>query len=163
MSANRRRLIGAFICVLLGAHYAAIACRIDRWPLSNYAMFARAKTPTAACVILVGVQADGREIPLRASEYWLPQRGFKLAYTLHGAHKRDQQAAERGEQVASSVPATIESLMAHYESRRLAGLHSGPPIVGLRLYDMQWQIEPALSNLDRPERRELVCEHVIRR
>jgi hypothetical protein len=163
MHTARRNLIVGLICGVLGAHYVAIAARLDHWPLSNYAMFARCKTSTASCLTLVGVQADGEEILLQASEYWRPQRGYKLAYTLQRLHQRDLQAAQRGASANSKVPATIESLMDHYESRRQAGLHDGPPLTGLRLYDTQWRIEPALSNLDRPTRRELVCEHVLRR
>lgn len=158
MTAGRRRLIIALIAVLLGAHYAAIAFKLEHWPLSHYGMFARPKPSTVTAFVLTGVTPGGEEVRLHRDEYWRPHRVHKLAYSLRTIQGHDARRTKSAPQSAPLMPSTVKSLLAHYETRRHAGEHEGPPLAGLRLYSVQWQIDPELSNLNVPDRRELVCE-----
>ena len=45
-----------------------------------------------------------------------------------------------------------------YEHRREAGLHDGPHLRTLRLYQVDWELEPYAANIDRPIDRELLVE-----
>jgi hypothetical protein len=160
MTPARKRFLWAFIIALIGAHYVAIAGRLDHWPLSYYGMFARRKPPSVTCLVLVGVTQRGEEIRLRDRRFWAPFNGPKLAQSLRIHQREDAKRAKAGAARAPALPAAVESLLAHYESRRKAGEHAGPPLAGLRLYDFTWRIEPSLTNLDRPDHQELVCEYV---
>jgi hypothetical protein len=158
MSPARKRLVLGVICLLLGAHYVAIAGRLDHWPLSYYGMFARRKPPVVTCLVLVGVTPDGQELPLRQREYWAPYNGNKLAQSLRTHQREDARHASDERPREATLPAAIQSLLSHYETRRAAKQHRGPPLSGLRLYDFTWRIDPALANLESPDRQELVCE-----
>jgi hypothetical protein len=159
MSPRRRRLVIALIGALIGAHYVAIAGRIEQWPLSSYRMFARIRPPTASCLLLVGVTAEGKELPLQGYDYWRPHSGFTLARSLRLVLRQQTERAAAGSGASPLLPAASESLLAQYEARRRAGKHRGPPLAGLRLYAAEWRIEASLANLDHPDRKELLCEH----
>jgi hypothetical protein len=158
MTPWRKRFLWVFICALIGAHYVAMAGRLDHWPLSYYGMFARRKPPRVTCLLLVGVSERGEEIRLRERCYWYPFNGPKLAQSLRIHQRQDAKRAERGEG-PPKLPVAVQSLLSHYENRRQAGQHTGPPLSGLRLYDMTWRMDPTLANLGSPDRQELVCEY----
>lgn len=165
MTPARKRQIVALICVLLGAHYVAIAARIDHWPLSNYRMFARRQQAEVSSLVLMGVTGQGDEIRLQNHAYWRPYKSTKLAQCLRGAKAQDARRAKRaapGQTPQPALPGAVKSLLEHYESLRQTGQHNGPQLAGLRLYQATWRIEPSLSNLEHPDRQELVCEHFPR-
>ncbi len=164
MSPERKRFVLGVICVVLGAHYVAIVARLDHWPLSNYAMFARRREASVSSLVLMGVTAQGDEVRLQSNNYWQPYKSTKLAFCLREAKNQDARRARSavGSPPEPTLPTAVKSLLAHYESRRQAGQHRGPPLAGLRLYDVTWRIEPTLGNLDRPDRQELLCEHLSR-
>ena len=45
-----------------------------------------------------------------------------------------------------------------YEARRRAGEQNGPPLRGLRLYALRWELDPYARNRDDPEVRRLLFE-----
>ena len=137
----------------------AIAARLDHWPLSNYGMFSRRREATASSLVLVGVTQQGQEIRLQDHDFWRPYKSHKLAHCLRQVQSRDARQAKAGRADSPDVPAAVQSLLTHYETRRVNRQHDGPPLTGLRLYDFTWRIDPSLSNLDRPDRQELVCEY----
>jgi hypothetical protein len=49
-------------------------------------------------------------------------------------------------------------VLTRYEKLRLAGLHDGPPLQGIRLYQLQWTINTRADNIDQPSSKELVAE-----
>jgi len=166
MTPARKRLVLTLIAALLAAHLVAIAGRIDHWPLSNYDMFAARKSSTVSCLVLMGVTGRGEEFRLQDPRFWKPYSPAKLGHCLRDARRLDQRRARqsRGERPpTSNLPAVVQSLLDHYEARRRDGLHAGPQLAGLRLYDCQWRLDPSLSNLQRPDRRELVCEYAANR
>ncbi len=48
--------------------------------------------------------------------------------------------------------------MKRYEKLRLAGLHDGPPLQGMRLYQTEQQLNAQTENADQSEHRELIAE-----
>ncbi|HEX5102378.1 MAG TPA: hypothetical protein VFV87_01110, partial [Pirellulaceae bacterium] len=173
MEPGHKRLIAAFIAALMIAHGVAIAARIDQWPLSNYAMFAQRKESTVTWLVLMGVTECGEEFRLDDPSYWHPYSSAKLAHCLRDAKRQDSRRQEtqrpaiqrQGATLSSAgqpkppvLPAAVKSLLEHYESRRQAGLHAGPPLAGLRLYECQWHLDPRLANVNRPDRQELIYE-----
>jgi len=53
--------------------------------------------------------------------------------------------------------ALLDSLK-RYEKLRLAGLHDGPPLQGMRLYRTERQLSTQTENADQPDHRELIAE-----
>ena len=56
------------------------------------------------------------------------------------------------------VRLVVEDTLRRYEMRRAQGQHKGPPLRALRLYSLNWDLEPYAANLDRPRSRELLVE-----
>jgi hypothetical protein len=133
MTPARKRFVVAFTCALVGAHLVAIAGQIDNWPLSNYDMFASPKQSTIKVLVLAGVTSGGTEAPLQEPQFWKPYSPSKLAHCLRDAKRMDEKRSRRAGVHLATLPAAVESLLAHYESRRQARLHAGPPLAGLRL------------------------------
>ena len=52
----------------------------------------------------------------------------------------------------------LRDLLRRYEERRRAGQHDGPPLRGLRLYRLQWQLDLWGRNRDQPNQRDLLFE-----
>jgi hypothetical protein len=161
MDLRRKRRVVAVMVVLLGSHCLAIAGQIDHWPLSNYDMFAGPKPAAVSRLALVGVTSRGEEFALDDPQFWKPYSPSKLGHCLRDAKRRDEKRRRQsaGNPAPTALPAVIESLLAHYHQRRHARLHEGPQLAALRLYDCRWKLDPALANLHRPDRRELVCEY----
>jgi len=52
----------------------------------------------------------------------------------------------------------LPDLLTRYETLRQTGNHDGPPIVALRLYELEWTIDPHAANVDRPDVRRFLAE-----
>jgi hypothetical protein len=49
--------------------------------------------------------------------------------------------------------------LVQYEMLRRAGYHDGPSLRGIRLYQLQWRLDPHAQNVVRPDHRELLAEY----
>ena len=161
MSPLRRKVVIGFISLLIGAHLVAIAFKIDQWPISYYGMFSRLQSEFLVLGGVYGVSTDGTEVELKEDAYWRPFDCPRLTHAIRKAQQRDKRMAIRNPNLKRPrVPGVVTHLLTHYEERRVRGLHAGPPLNGLRLYEVTWRLDPKLSNLDKPEKRELVFEYL---
>ena len=139
-----------FLLVIAGSAFDIAADR-EHWPFSQYPMFSGVWTsPTFTWLRLFGVTADGREFALDANRYVAPFDQSRLPKAL----KRILDGADG----VARVRAVLPDLLSRYEELRRADLHDGPPLVGLRLYELEWTIDRNAANVDRPDRRRFIAE-----
>jgi hypothetical protein len=147
----RRAFINVVLVgVICGSIYDIVTDR-EHWPFSQYPMFSGVwRSPTFTWFRLFGVTADGREVTLDANRYVAPFDQSRLPKAL----KRMTESPNGDAMLREALP----DLLARYETLRRADVHEGPPLVALRLYELEWTIDPDAANVDRPDRRRFVAE-----
>jgi hypothetical protein len=154
---RRRLLIYGLLSVLISGSVIAMV-RDDPygkelWPFSAYPMYSvRLRGWAARPHRVFGVLRDdpAREIPLIASEYLHPIEHSRFYIALR--------TLEQDRSPGGALDATLRDTLARYESRRKAGLHGGPALRGLRLYELYYRLDRRASNRDRPDGRLLLFE-----
>lgn len=153
MSRGRRRAVHLLIAVLLGGSLFDIVADAEHWPFSSYQMFARVRSaPAMTRLRMFGVTAEQppREIPLVAYEWLYPLDTSRLAAAFRRlAVQPDRELLLR---------TAMRDCWKRYERRRQTGAHNGPPLVGIRLYEVEWVIDPLARNVDHPDRKRLIME-----
>jgi hypothetical protein len=163
MTTGRRNFVTRLTVLFVVAQLLAIAAKIEQWPLSYYPMFSKRQASELRWNVFYGVTAGGEELKLQDSTYWSPFSAVKLSYALARARVRDEKQSREGTAKPPALPLAVEQALGIYERRRASAKHKGPPLVGLRLYEVTWRVDPALKNLDQPEQRKLLVDHDIRR
>jgi len=151
MSRARRAIVNLLAAGLIGGSAYDIATDQEHWPFSQYPMFSGIwRQPTFTWLRLFGVTADGREFPLDSNAYVSPFDQSRLPKALK--RMLDQPDG------ASRVRTAIADCLTRYEDLRRADAHDGPPLIAMRLYELEWTIDAAGENLHRPDRREFIAE-----
>jgi hypothetical protein len=151
MSVTRRVFLNlVFGGLILGSAYD-IGTDQEHWPFSQYPMFSGEwRSPTFTWLRLFGVTADGREMALAQNRFIVPFDLSRLPKALGRILD--------GRDGSTRVVAAVRDLLARYEQLRVEHRHDGPPLAAMRLYEVEWRIDPDASNVDRPERRTLIAE-----
>jgi len=68
-----------------------------------------------------------------------------------------RQILERPDGVAR-VKTGLRDLLFRYKRLRQTGEHEGPPLIALRLYELEYTIDRHAANVDRPNRRTFIAE-----
>jgi hypothetical protein len=151
MSPSRRALINIVIVGLLAGSAYDIVTDQEHWPFSQYPMFSGVwRSPTFTWLRLFGVTADGREFPLDENRYVAPFDQSRLPKALKRIIEERRRPAD--------VKIALADCLARYEVLRQEARHDGPPLAALRLYELEWTIDPAGANLDHPDRRSFIAE-----
>jgi hypothetical protein len=150
-SVVRRTIVNLIIIgFIAGSAYDIIADQ-EHWPFSQYPMFSASwSSPTFTWQRVFGVTADGREFPLDANRYVSPFDQSRLPKAFRQMMARKNSGPE--------LRTALRDVMTRYETLRVDGRHEGPPVVGMRLYELEWTIDPQAANVDRPDRKRLVAE-----
>ncbi len=159
----RRRFALWVIYGVIGVHVIAMIAKIDQWPLSYYGMYASIQPARVTWHVPYGVTQGGREVRLQDDAHWGPLGPSRLSLCLRRFTQQTDGSGSRRGQANADVNCAVGALLAIYETNRRSGVHDGPPLVGLRLYEVTWRLDPQLENLDAPDRRELVSEYVVER
>jgi len=147
----RRICLNVVFLFVIAASAFDIAADQEHWPFSQYPMFSGVWTsPTFMWLRLFGVTADGREFALDANRYVAPFDQSRLPKALRRLID--------GPDGVARIRAALPDLLARYEELRRADEHDGPPIVALRLYELEWTIDRHAANVDRPDRRRFIAE-----
>ena len=147
----RRACVNLIIASFIAGSAYDIATDQEHWPFSQYPMFAVAWTsPTFTWLRVFGVTADATEFPLDANRYIAPFDQSRLPKAL-----RQMVARPDGER---RVTIALSDVMRRYEALRREGVHDGPPVVAMRLYELEWTIDRSAANVDRPDRRRFIAE-----
>ena len=144
-------LVNVLAAGLIGGSAYDIATDQEHWPFSQYPMFSGVwRSHTFTWLRLFGVTADGGEFPLDSNEHVAPFDQSRLPKAM----KRMLEEPDG----ASRIHAAVADCLARYEDLRRAEVHDGPPLVAMRLYELEWTIDTAGANVDRPDRRAFIAE-----
>lgn len=142
-------LVLGLLFAIVGGHLVEVATQREHWPFSPYQMWSLANTSwEMKDQRLYGVTDEPapREVLLEKPAYFapLPSRFMRL-HMLRGIKEAGQ-----------GKPAHLENItrdyLKRYDERRTAGLHNGPPLKGLRLYEFSWQTDKDASNAASPKK-----------
>jgi hypothetical protein len=147
-------LIHAGLALLIvGSAFDIIVGR-EHWPFSHYPMYSEVERDTLTSVKLhlygVPAGAPGQEIYLMEQPFIQPFDMTRLNTALRRLKRRP--AAE------PLLREAVQDVADRYMRLQAAGRHDGPPLAHLRLYRLQWRLDPQLRNLAVPEMRDLVLE-----
>jgi hypothetical protein len=138
------------VAFIAGSAYDTITDQ-EHWPFSQYPMFSGTwSSPTFTWLRLFGVTADGREFALDENRFVAPFDQSRLPKAL----RRMLELPDGAARIRTALP----DLFARYEQLRRDHTHEGPPIVALRLYELEWTIHADAANVDAPDRRRLLGE-----
>lgn len=151
MSGVRLALIHGVILLLAGGSALHIVTDSESWPFSNYPMYADLARPEIVSVQLFGV-GHAEEVPLDRTVYVRPFDHVRLRDAL----RQIVRDAEREEDAEDALGYALE----RYHAMRDRGAHDGPPLCGLRLYELRWEVRPGAPNRDDPDHREVRWEMV---
>lgn len=144
-------LANAVIAVIIGGSLFEYLAGAENWPFSRYPMYSGVQRERSFSVLrLFGVTDEERphEIPLTDFRYIQPLDEIRLwiASDRMLRHPNSQQLLSEA----------LRDCLARYEALRLAGRHEGPPLQGIRLYRLSWELDPWARNIEQPDRRDLI-------
>ena len=142
----RLMIVNGLIGAIVLGHVICIVAQKEYWPWCNYEMYSGVMPPATGMVRVFGLIPEG-EIAVPESQCLQPFDNMRLSVALTRLHEKNADMSQ-----------SLHSLLTLYRKNREAGLHHGPPLMGLQVYRIEWDHEPAVQNLDRPRTRELVCE-----
>lgn len=142
-------MVYAVLFVIVAGHLVEVVTQREHWPFSPYQMWSIASTSWDLTQYeLRGVtdEREPREIDLYESQYLypLPSRFMNL-HLIEAAKDARKGKFTRQEAVTRNT-------LAHYEKRRKAGEHNGPPLKAIRLYRFDWKMDRDATNARKPDR-----------
>jgi hypothetical protein len=143
----------AVIVVIAGGSLFDIALDTEHWPFSHYEMYSwidRDYSLTRPRLFGVVESEPPHEIPLWEFQYIQPFDNARLHTALGRIHRSPTRKQRLSE--------ALHDVLVRYEALRHAGRHNGPPLEGIRLYELYWMLDPWARNADRPDRQELILE-----
>ena len=153
MTKHRILIVQAVVALLIGGSFHDIITGEEHWPLSSYPMYARlAREFSYSSLELYGVTEEipQHEIRLTAPEYIQPFDKSRLTVAFARLQSNPQREG--------LVSEALRDCLRRYENLRRTGRHQGPRLQGLRLYQVQWSLEPLAGNADRLSSRRLLAE-----
>ena len=164
LSRHRIWFVHSVIALIVVGYSFDILTDTEHWPFSSYPMFSRIpREATLRVDRLFGVTRESppRELPLVANDYLHPFDDHRLherleMYTgpstwspiLSVGFARIPAVPNKRDQLRLALLNCLERYDAGLEARR----HEGPPLQGIRLYSLEWQIDPWAANRDQPSR-----------
>jgi len=149
MSKSRLFVVYGLGAIIIGGALSDLVRDTEHWPFSQYPMFSQTEvTRTFSMLRLYGVleQSPSVEVPLDNNLYLQPFDNSRLPEALENAAKINR------------LDEAVTNCLTRYEALRRAGRHNGPPLVGMRLYRLTWTLDPSASNVDQPDRKELLTK-----
>jgi hypothetical protein len=151
MRKARYALANAVILFIIGASFFDIVRDEEHWPFSQYPMFNRVTTSRQLNWLrLYGVTADGQEHVLLHYRDVFPFDQSRLSKVLGAIRTRPDADAE--------LQRALRNCLDRYERRRQENGGAGPAFAALRLYQVQWRLDPRAANVHTPDSRLLVAE-----
>jgi hypothetical protein len=147
ISKPRLLLVYALGAIIFGGTLSDMLSDTEHWPFSPYPMYSTMDvSETYSFLRLYGVlqRSPLVEVPLDDNIYLQPLDNSRLPPALERAAMENR------------LDEAMADCLARYESARQAGRHGGPRLVGVRLYRLTWTLQPSASNVDQPDRKELL-------
>ena len=162
MSKRRILLLHAAIVLLVAGSLYDIIVDRETWPFSQYPMYSEQHGSGLTQLRLYGVTQEEphQEIALNdpsyiqpVSQYLAPFDRSRIRFALTWILIRKE-----GDSRREGLYEALLDCLKRYEALRLAGRHDGPPLQGIRLYQLQWRLDPWARNVDSPDSRTLIAE-----
>jgi hypothetical protein len=151
MTQSRKLILSVLFVGFMAGSLFDIITDQEHWPFSQYPMFSGVwRSPTFSWLRLFGVTSDGREFPLDENRFVSPFDQSRLPKALKQMLQEPDGPAR--------VRTAVEDCLARYEVLRVSGRHDGPPLAALRLYELEWTIDPDAANVDNPDRKTFIAE-----
>ena len=139
-----------FIGVLAGSAYDIVTDQ-EHWPFSQYPMFSGTwRSPTFTWLRVFGVTPDGGEVELDSNAFIAPFDQSRLPKVLRRMLELPDGDAR--------IRTALADLSTRYEQLRQARRHDGPALAAMRLYELEWTIDPNAANVKNPDRRRIIAE-----
>ena len=154
MSKPRLLVVYALGAVIFGGALSALVRDTEVWPFSPYPMDSEiSASKTFSMLRLYGMvqRSPLVEIQLDRNLYLQPFDNSRLASALDNVLRENR------------LDEGVADCLTRYEALRRAGRHDGPPLHAMRLYRVTWTLDASASNIDRPDRKELLTEVAPRR
>lgn len=154
MSKSRLMVVYGLGAIIFGGALSDLVRDTEHWPFSQYTMYSQIEaSKTYSMLRLYGVvqRSPLIEMQLDSNLYLQPFDNSRLPFAL-----------ERGLR-ENKLDEEVTDCLTRYEALRRAGRHHGPPLVAMRLYRLTWTLDPSASNVDRPDRKDLLTEVPLRR
>ena len=149
----RQLVLNGAILAIVGISAVQIVLGRDDLPFSSYKMYSQPhKEYTLSEIRLIGVTSDQDEIPLSDRSYLYP---FGHAQTREAIRKLRKHGG--GDEEVARI---LRYVFARYSARQARGEHTGPPLDGIRVYEMAWHLDRDKSTLEDPFRRTLLGEYL---
>jgi hypothetical protein len=159
MSKQRILFLNVVIALLIVGSLYVIVTDQEYWPFSQYPMYSMLieQKDSLEALRLFGVTQEEphQEIPLRDNQYVQPFARSRLHSALKWIYIKSERNPEKRQQMLNEA---LLDCLKRYEELRLAGRHDGPPLQGMRLYGVRWQLETRAGNVDQPDYRKLLAE-----
>jgi hypothetical protein len=153
LSRPRYLLINTLILVIIAGSLFDVVTRKEHWPFSPYDLYSGVSRHYSLTLLrLYGVlEAEPfREIPLYAYRYIQPFDNARLRFALETMDVDPERVPELTE--------ALRDCLRRYEALRAVGRHNGPSLRGMRLYRVDWKLDPWARNLEFPDRKQLLFE-----
>ena len=166
MSKLRFLFANGVIGFLIICSLVALAIDKEPWPFSNYPMFSYLAGGTGKDYSFTKAQFYGvlqeephQEFPLRGSYIEPFQEDRLINYFQRIDLEKDYRLKADPAKRQQLLNEATRDLFAQYETLRQAGRHDGPPLQGIKLYQLYWQLDPRAGNVDQPDHRKLLAEY----
>jgi hypothetical protein len=153
LSISRMVLVWTLMVVLIGGSLYDIVTNREHWPLSPYPMFSRVDLrPAVESLRLFGVTQERvpREIALLDEELIKPFDQCRLSTALQATYNNPARRA--------LTETLLRDVLLRYESRRVNGEHTGPPLQAVRAYHVTWALDSQARNVDTPDVKRMLAE-----
>jgi hypothetical protein len=152
MTPVRRIAVTVGLVALVGLHLLDLARDTEHWPICSYPMYSDLEDePTIVSKRLAGLRED------TGAEMWLHDQGYIGPFDKSRLAVVFDRILEEGGSKARWDRA-LGDLLQRYEQRRKAGLHDGPRLKGMRVYETKHELHPEAKNRHAPEYRQLLAE-----
>jgi len=156
MGTRRMWFVYALAAVLVLGHLVNAASEREHWPFGPYLMFSQLNPGNATSLLRMKGVTDElvpQEILLsKDPAYFAPMPVYHIRLCF------DRALALWSTGKPQPLRTLCREYLDRYEARRVAGLHNGPPLRGLRLYRYEWTLEPTAANAATPDHVTLIYD-----
>jgi hypothetical protein len=131
------------LSIIIVPHLYCIIWADERWPYSNYPMYAHVQPDTHSFQAITGFTEDGNKIGLMETQFWGVPWG-----RIRGAIRSSMRRTKNADRTPDSIAMAI---LREYERRRVAGLHHGPRVIRVQIETRQWSLSSKAAVGSPPE------------
>ena len=141
MGRQRVLLVNCIIVFIISASIFDIVTDREHWPFSPYAMYSNIQGRNFKWIRLFGVTQQG-EIPLAGIQFLSSFDEPRLVTAFRRMKKRPN-----NHQLLNKA---LHYYRDRYEALRLSRTHTGPPLQGVRFYDITLDLDAWVQNRNQP-------------